>query len=130
MNPANLDGIGRHGKTGIKQALVEAVTGPEQDLMPTRQDRISIPIGCRVMNAENSHNANIPSLDRPYLPGTPLANLLFTAGSRFRPLRDRLLGRLDFEQARKRATGNQKWGFGLSSISESEVNYGSGMVAV
>ena len=63
VNPANLDRIRRHGETGIKQALVEAVSGPEQHLMPTRRDRVSIPISGRVMNAENSHNAKTRVLE-------------------------------------------------------------------
>jgi hypothetical protein len=63
----NKASTGSGAETRFHQALIEAVPGSEEHLMPTRSDRIFIPIRGRVMNAENSHGAKVPSLNRLYL---------------------------------------------------------------
>jgi len=55
VDPANLGRIRRHLKTRLEQALIEAIAGSEQHLMPARPYRLLVPIRGRVMDAENSH---------------------------------------------------------------------------
>ena len=114
VNPANLGGIRRHGETGIKQALVEAVPGPEQHLMPTRRDQIVVPIGGRVMNAQDDIMPRPVSLKSTLPSWNTSCALLIAAGDKFRPLQGHLLCPcLVFQQVGRRAKGTREESFGL-----------------
>jgi hypothetical protein len=66
-----------------------------------------------MMNTENSHNAKTPSLDRLYLPGTPVAKPLLGNRKQIPSAARSFAVPLTFQQARRFAPGNKGYGFGL-----------------
>jgi hypothetical protein len=55
MYPPDIDWFGRHFKLAVQQTLVKAVARPKHQLMWSKPHRLPIPVCCRVVYGENSH---------------------------------------------------------------------------
>jgi hypothetical protein len=55
MYPPDTDWFGRHFKLAVQQTLVKAVAGPKHQLVWSKPHRLLIPVCCRVVHGENSH---------------------------------------------------------------------------
>jgi hypothetical protein len=53
--PPDIDWFGRHFKLAVQQTLVKAVTRPKHQLVRAKSHRLPIPVCCRVVYGENSH---------------------------------------------------------------------------
>ena len=53
--PPDIDRFGRHFKLAVQQTLVKAVARPKHQLVWSKSHRLLIPVCCRVVYGENSH---------------------------------------------------------------------------
>jgi hypothetical protein len=55
MYPSDIDWFGRHFKLAVQQKLVKAVARPKHQLVCSKPHRLLVPVCCRVVYGENSH---------------------------------------------------------------------------